>query len=71
MINSNNGGLIHEVITSIGNVYEWKGFQADLVDVALTTEPLKSLEGFYNAREMNEFPMQILVKENKLTLRQL
>jgi hypothetical protein len=38
--------------------------------IKLTSEQLSTLTGFYNAREMNEFHLEILVKKNQLVLRQ-
>lgn len=71
MINSNNGALINEVITSVGNVYGWKAFQAEVADVVLSEAQLKSLEGYYNFVTDDKFHLQVLIKDNKLTLREL
>jgi len=75
MVNSDNGGILHEIINSVALVYGWKDFYKPVEKkvVSLTTEQLKALEGKYQFqfRKGDTAYIRIIVKDNSIVLKQL
>ena len=74
MVNSDNGGILREIINSVALVYGWKDFYKPVNKkvVLLTMEQLKALEGKYQFefRKGDTSFIQITAKNNGIVLKQ-
>jgi CubicO group peptidase (beta-lactamase class C family) len=75
MVNSDNGGILQEVINSVALAYGWKDFYKPATKkvVSLTADQLKGLEGKYQFefRKGETSFIQITAKDNGIVLKQL
>lgn len=73
MVNSDNDGIIQEVINSVAQVYGWEGFEGGKVKKIATLKPeqLKALEGYYELEEAKDRHLQFKASGNQLILKQL
>lgn len=72
MVNSDNGGILREVVNSVAAAYHWKGFeeQAPKKIVKLDPQQWKSLEGRYTMQGRPDAHLQLTSKDEKLILKQ-
>lgn len=73
MVNSDNDGIIQEIVNSVATVYGWKDFYTPQVKkvVTLTHQQMKTLEGYYELQPGKDLHLQLTTKNNQLILKQL
>lgn len=73
MVNSDNGGILQEIVNSVAGVYGWEGFQRGKAKKIVTLKPaqLKALEGYYELEGNKELHLQFTATKNQLILKQL
>ncbi|MBT1690795.1 serine hydrolase domain-containing protein [Dawidia soli] len=72
MVNSDNGGILKEVINSVAAVYHWKGFAEEPPRKIAKLDPQqwKSLEGRYTLAGEPGAHLQLTTRDEKLILKQ-
>ena len=67
MVNSDNGGIIAEIINSVGNVYNWTNFstQVSKAPIPIHVDTLARYEGTY---QLEKILLKVVRKENTLYL---
>ncbi|HEY5744843.1 MAG TPA: serine hydrolase domain-containing protein [Chryseolinea sp.] len=73
MVNSDNGGILQEIVNSVASVYGWQGNYGGKVKKIVMLQPaqLKALEGYYEMEGNKEMHLQFTAKNNQLILKQL
>jgi len=73
MTNSDNDGILQEIVNSVAGVYGWQGNYGGKVKKIVTLQPaqLKALEGYYELVGNKELHLQFTAKDNQLILKQL
>lgn len=73
MVNSENDGILRELVNSVALVYEWQGDYGGKVKKLVTLPPaqLKALEGYYELEGNKDLHLQFTAKNNQLILKQL
>lgn len=73
MVNSDNDGILQEIINSVAHVYGWEGFGGGKPKkiVTLKTAQLKAIEGYYELDVDKERHLQFTALKNQLILKQL
>jgi CubicO group peptidase (beta-lactamase class C family) len=73
MVNSDNGGIMGEIINSVASVYQWKDFyKADVKKITqLSQEQLKAFEGYYQGKGNPNNYLKFTAKEDQLLLTQV
>jgi len=72
MVNSDNGGILQEVVGSVAIAYGWKGFYEPAVKTTspLKVEQLQGFEGRYKYRGARELYLRLTVDKDGLRLEQ-
>jgi len=73
MVNSENGGILQELVNSVATVYGWQGNYGGKVKKIVTLQPaqLKALEGYYELEGNKDMHLQFTAKNDQLILKQL
>ena len=69
MVNSDNGGIIQEIINSVATAYQWEGFYTPVVKkvVAVDVEKLKEYTGQY---QVGNITLTVTLNNNRLSVSQ-
>ena len=72
MVNSDNGGILQEVVNSVATVYAWKGFYEPEVKTVSPLQPtqLKAYEGHFKYRGARELYLTVAAKDDRLEILQ-
>ena len=72
MVNSDNGGILQEVVGSVAVVYGWKGFYEPEVKKVFPLQPaqLKTYEARFKYRGANELYLTVSAKSDRLEILQ-
>jgi CubicO group peptidase (beta-lactamase class C family) len=72
MVNSDNGGILSEVVNSVAKVYGWKDFYKPEYKTFVTMPPdqLQAFEGRYKLRGPRDLALECRVDDSHLVIRQ-